>query len=150
MTSFSGYGEGWAIYAEQLADEIGMYEDDPLGRLGYLKFQLFRANRCVVDAGIHHLRWTREQAIRNFIDAEGEAEGFATREVERYCTQAGQSCSYKVGHMAWTRARVKAKAALGDTFDLKQFHDILKEGAMPLTILERRVDERIAAMKAKG
>jgi uncharacterized protein (DUF885 family) len=76
---FSGYGEGWALYAEQLADEMGMYQDDPLGRLGYLKFQLFRANRCVVDTGIHHLRWTREQAIHHFVEQEGEAPGFATR-----------------------------------------------------------------------
>ena len=73
---FSGYGEGWALYAEQLADELGMYDDDPLGRLGYLKFQLFRANRCVVDTGIHTLRWSREQAIRHFVEQDGEAPGF--------------------------------------------------------------------------
>ena len=112
---FSGYAEGWALYAEQLADEIGMYDDDPLGRIGYLKFQLFRANRCVVDTGIHHLRWTREQAIQYFVDSDGDAPGFATREVERYCATPGQACSYKIGHTVWTKARERAKAALGRT-----------------------------------
>ena len=113
---FSGYAEGWALYAEQLADEMGMYDEDPLGRLGYLKFQLFRANRCVVDTGIHALRWTREQAIRYFVDQDGEAPGFATREVERYSVTPGQACSYKLGHSVFTGLRAKAQAALGQRF----------------------------------
>jgi uncharacterized protein (DUF885 family) len=101
---FSGYAEGWALYAEQLADEMGMYDDDPLGRVGYLKMQLFRAGRCVVDTGIHHLGWSREQAIDYFVALDGDARGFATREVERYCSTPGQACAYKLGHTVWTRA----------------------------------------------
>ena len=135
---FSGYAEGWALYAEQLADEIGMYDDDPLGRLGYLKFQLFRANRCVVDTGIHHLRWSREQAIAYFVDQEGEAPGFATREVERYCAIPGQACSYKLGHNLIIGLRDKAKARMGAGFDLKTFHaTILGSGRVPLEVLQR-------------
>ncbi len=146
---FSGYGEGWALYAEQLADEIGMYDDDPLGRLGYLKFQLFRANRCVVDTGIHHLRWSREKAIQYFVDQDGEALGFATREVERYCTNPGQACSYKLGHTVFTGLRAKAKAAMGPRFDLKVFHDtVLGCGRVPLDILQKVGDDWIAGRVA--
>ncbi|HEY3951455.1 DUF885 domain-containing protein [Phenylobacterium sp.] len=146
---FSGYGEGWALYAEQLADEIGMYDDDPLGRIGYLKFQLFRANRCVVDTGIHHLRWSREQAIARFVDNEGEAPGFAAREVERYCATPGQACSYKLGHTTIVNLRERAKKALGGRFDIKDFHEaVLSGGRVPLDILERIGDDWIAARKA--
>ncbi len=144
---FSGYGEGWALYAEQLADELGMYDDDPLGRLGYLKFQLFRANRCVVDTGIHHLRWSREKAIDYFVAQEGEARGFATREVERYCANPGQACSYKLGHTVFTQLRAKARAAMGPRFDIKAFHDtVLNCGRVPLDILQRVGDDWIARM----
>ena len=143
---FSGYGEGWALYAEQLADELGMYDDDPLGRLGYLKFQLFRANRCVVDTGIHTLKWSREQAIRHFVEQEGEAPGFAAREVERYCVSVGQACSYKLGHSVFTGLRDKAKAKLGPKFDLKAFHDaVLGTGRVPLDILQQVGDRWLAA-----
>ncbi len=144
INGFSGYGEGWALYAEQLADEIGMYDDDPLGQLGYLKFLLFRANRCVVDTGLHHLRWTREQAIRHFVEAEGEAEGFATREVERYCVNPGQAASYKLGHSVFVDIRDLAKKQKGDRFDLKAFHTaVLRHGRVPLDVL-RRVGEEWA------
>ncbi len=148
-SGFSGYGEGWALYAEQLADEIGMYDDDPLGRLGYLKFQLFRANRCVVDTGLHHLKWSREKAIQYFVDQDGEAPGFATREVERYCANPGQACSYKLGHTVFTGIRAKAKAAMGARFDLKAFHDtVLNCGRVPLDILQKVGDEWIAGRVA--
>jgi len=141
---FSGYAEGWALYAEQLADEIGMYDDDPLGRIGYLKFQLFRANRCVVDTGIHHMKWSREQAIAYFVDQEGEAPGFATREVERYCATPGQACSYKIGHTVWTKARERAKAALGARYDIKDFHEAgLNCGRVPLDVLDGVIDRYI-------
>lgn len=143
---FSAYSEGWALYAEQLADELGAYAS-PLERAGYLQSFLFRATRLVVDTGLHARRWSREQATDYMVATTGFARPRTQREVERYCTQAGQACSYKVGHMAWTRARAKAQAALGPRFDIKAFHDILKEGAMPLTILEARVDERIAALR---
>ncbi len=146
---FSGYAEGWALYAEQLADEIGMYDDDPLGRIGYLKFQLFRANRCVVDTGIHHLKWSRERAIQHFIDAEGDAPGFVTREVERYCATPGQACSYKIGHTVWIRARDRAKAALGAKYQIKDFHEAgLGCGRVPLDVLDGVVDGYIGKMRA--
>ncbi len=144
---FSGYAEGWALYAEQLADEIGMYDEDPLGRIGYLKFQLFRANRCVVDTGIHHFKWSRERAIAQFVDSEGEAPGFAAREVERYCATPGQACSYKLGHTVITGLRDKAKTALGERFDIKAFHEaILSTGRVPLNILEQSTTRWIASI----
>ena len=146
---FSGYAEGWALYAEQLADELGMYEDDPLGRIGYLKFQLFRAGRCVVDTGIHHMGWTREQAIAYFLALDGEAPGFATREVERYCATPAQACSYKIGHTVWTRARTRAKEQLGPRFDIKDFHEAgLSYGRVPLDILDGVIDSYIKTAKA--
>jgi uncharacterized protein (DUF885 family) len=145
ISGFSGYGEGWALYAEQLADEIGMYDDDPLGRLGYLKFMLFRANRCVVDTGLHHLRWTREQAIRRFVEQEGETPGFAAREVERYCVNPGQACSYKIGHSVFTDVRERAKVKLGQRFNLKAYHTaVLRYGRVPLDVLRQIGDDWMA------
>ena len=142
---FSGYAEGWALYAEQLADEMGMYDDDPLGRIGFLKAQLFRAGRCVVDTGIHHLGWSREKAIAWFIDLEGDAPGLATREVERYCATPGQACSYKIGHTVWIRARRRAIAALGARYDIKDFHEAgLACGRVPLDVLDGVIDQWIA------
>jgi uncharacterized protein (DUF885 family) len=145
---FSGYAEGWGLYAEQLADELGMYDDDPLGRIGYLRFQLFRAGRCVVDTGIHHMRWSREQAIQYFVDLDADAPGFATREVERYCTQPGQACSYKIGHTVWTRARARAQAALGAKYDIKDFHEAgLGCGRVPLDVLDGVIDGYVAGVR---
>lgn len=145
IAGFSGYAEGWALYAEQLADEIGMYDDDPLGRLGYLKFQLFRANRCVVDTGIHHYRWTREQAIARFVEGDGEAPGFAKREVERYCATPGQACAYKLGQSVFLDLRDKARASLGDRYRIKDFHDtVIGCGRVPLEILKQIGDRWIA------
>ncbi len=143
---FSAYGEGWALYAEQLADELGAYAT-PLERAGYLQSFLFRAARLVVDTGLHSKKWSREKATDYLVATTGFARPRSQREVERYCTQAGQACSYKVGHMAWSRARDEAKRTLGRRFDLKQFHEVLKDGAMPLTILERRIRERTAAAR---
>ena len=146
---FSGYAEGWALYAEQLADEMGMYEDDPLGRIGYLKFQLFRARRCVVDTGIHHLGWGREKAIDYFVALDGDARGFATREVERYCSTPGQACSYKLGHNTWTGARARAEAALGARYDIKDFHEAgLGCGRVPLEVLDGVIDGWIVSKLA--
>jgi uncharacterized protein (DUF885 family) len=143
---FSAYGEGWALYAEQLADELGAYAT-PLERAGYLQSFLFRAARLVVDTGLHSKKWSREKATDYLVATTGFARPRSQREVERYCTQAGQACSYKVGHMAWSRARAEARKTLGRRFDLKQFHEVLKDGAMPLTILERRIRERSAAAR---
>jgi uncharacterized protein (DUF885 family) len=141
---YSAYGEGWALYAEQLADEIGGYRG--IERAGYLQSFLFRAERLVVDTGLNHKRWSREQAIDHMIATTGFARGRVQREIERYCASPGQACSYKIGHIAWLRARAEAQKTLGAKFDLRQFHEVLKEGAMPLTILERRIRERTAAL----
>ncbi len=144
LSFFSAYSEGWALYAEQLAEELGGYAN-PIERAGYLQSFLFRAARLVVDTGIHAKRWTRDQATDYFVDVVGFARPRSQREIERYCTQAGQACSYKLGHISWTRARAKAQAMLGDKFDLKQFHEVLRDGAVPLTILERQVEARARA-----
>lgn len=140
----SAYGEGWALYAEQLADELGGYAT-PLDRAGYLQSFLFRAARLVVDTGIHARRWSREQATQYMVEKTGFAQPRCQREVERYCTQPGQATSYKVGHMSWVNAREKAQATLGKKFDIKQFHAVLEEGAMPLSLLEKRIEERTKA-----
>ena len=146
---FSSYAEGWGLYAEQLADEMGAYENDPLGRVGYLQSLLFRAVRLVVDTGIHSKGWSREQAIRYMIDNTGRAEGAATSEIERYCAWPGQACAYKVGHNEWVRLREKARTTLGDRFDIKGFHDTaLAGGGVPLTVLERIVDNWVATQRA--
>jgi len=143
---FSAYQEGWALYAEQLADELGVYADDPLGRAGFLQSFLFRAARLVVDTGIHSKRWSRERATDYMVKTTGYARARSQREIERYCTMMGQACSYKVGHTAWVRARDEAKKRLGAKFDIRRFHEVLREGAMPLSILERRIRERTAAI----
>jgi uncharacterized protein (DUF885 family) len=146
ISFYSAYGEGWALYSEQLADELGGYSG--LEKAGYLQSFLFRATRLVVDTGLNSKRWSREKAVDYMIATTGFAQGRAQREIERYCASIGQACSYKIGHIAWTRARAKAQQILGNRFDLKQFHEVLKEGAMPLTILERRIEERARAQLA--
>lgn len=134
---FSAYTEGWALYAEQLADEMGMYEGDPYGRAGFLQSFLFRAVRLVVDTGMHFKRWSREQAVDYMVANTGYARSRAAREIDRYCIWPGQACSYKVGHTVWTRLRDQARARLGPRFDIKDFHDAgLNPGAAPLTVLE--------------
>jgi uncharacterized protein (DUF885 family) len=138
----SAYGEGWALYAEQLADELGGYSG--LEKAGYLQSFLFRAARLVVDTGIHAKRWSREKATQYLVETVGFSAGRSQREVERYCTQPGQACSYKIGHNKWTELRQRAQSQLGDKFSLPWFHDVLKEGLMPLEILEKRIDVRIA------
>lgn len=137
----SAYSEGWALYAEQLAEELGGYAT-PLDRAGYLQSFLFRAARLVIDTGIHAKQWSREQATDYMVEKTGFARARCQREVERYCTQPGQATSYKVGHGVWTRARAAAQAAQGDAFDIKQFHGVLEEGAMPLSMLEKRIAAR--------
>ncbi|HQP20899.1 MAG TPA: DUF885 family protein, partial [Phenylobacterium sp.] len=144
--SFSAFSEGWALYAEQLADEIGVYQGDPLGQAGYLQSLLFRASRLVIDTGIHAKRWSREKATDYMVSVTGYPRTRAQREVERYCVSPGQACSYKVGHTVWTRLRAESKAKLGPKFDLKAWHDAaLLSGSMPLTVLERRLAEWTAA-----
>ena len=141
-TWFSSYGEGWALYAEQLAVEMGMYDDDPLGRVGQLQAALFRAVRLVVDTGLHARDWSRERAIAYFVDALGENETVAVTEIERYCVWPGQACSYMVGKLTWLRLRDEAKRKLGAKFDLRAFHDAgLLSGSVPLPVLERVIGD---------
>ncbi|ACG77355.1 conserved hypothetical protein [Phenylobacterium zucineum HLK1] len=149
IAGFSPYSEGWALYSEQVALEMGLYEDDPLGELGQIQASLFRAARLVVDTGLHAMRWSREKAIETMTSIDGSPTSAATTEIERYCVWPGQACSYMVGKLTWLRLREKAKAALGPRFDLRSFHDAtLLSGAMPLTVLEGVVDRHIAAQKA--
>jgi uncharacterized protein (DUF885 family) len=141
---FSGYGEGWALYAEQLAVEMGAYDDDPLGHIGQLHDSVFRAVRLVIDTGLHSQNWSREQAIRYYVDQLGDQDASATTEVERYCVWPGQACSYMLGKLDWLRLRAKARTALGPRFDIRKFHDAgLLSGAMPLGVLDGRIDAYI-------
>ncbi len=142
----SGYAEGWALYAEQLAVEMGMYADDPLGHIGQLHDALLRAVRLVIDSGLHDQRWSREQSIAYFGAHLGDPDSAAVQEVERYCIWPGQACGYMLGKMEFLRLRDRAKKALGRRFDIRAFHDaVLLAGNMPLTVLDRRVDDYIAA-----
>ena len=141
---FSGYGEGWALYAENLAVEMGMYDNDPLGHIGQLHDSMFRAVRLVVDTGLHSQGWSREKAIRYYVDTLGDQDASATTEVERYCVWPGQACSYMLGKLDWLRQRERAKTALGARFDIRKFHDAgLLAGAMPLAVLDTRIGEYI-------
>jgi uncharacterized protein (DUF885 family) len=146
LLAFNAYSEGWALYAEQLADELGAYEGDPVGRLGYLQSLAFRACRLVVDTGIHAKRWTREQGVQFFVDVNGSNPEEVASEVDRYCAWPGQACGYKLGHSEINRQRQKAATALGAKFDLKAFNDtVVLGGNVPLDVLVRNVDESIQA-----
>jgi uncharacterized protein (DUF885 family) len=139
---FSANTEGWALYAEQLVDEMGVYDADPLGRLGMLQSELFRAARCVVDTGLHAKGWSREQAIDYMVNTTGDNRTAMTTEVERYCTWPGQATSYKVGQTRWLKLREQARRRLGAKFDIRDFHDVgLSAAPMPLSVLDRVVDD---------
>jgi uncharacterized protein (DUF885 family) len=145
----SAYGEGWALYSENLAKEMGVYADDPLGEIGYIQSSLFRSARLVVDTGLHSKRWSREKAVETMSSIDGSPKSAATTEIERYCVWPGQACSYMVGKLEWLRLRDKARTALGPRFDIRKFHDAgLLGGAMPLTVLEAVVDQYIAGAGA--
>ncbi len=149
LLGFSAFSEGWGLYSEQLADELGVYENNPLGKLGYLQSFMFRAARLVVDTGLHHKRWSREQGIRYMVDSLGDQESSVATEVERYCVWPGQATSYKVGQTRWSQLRARAQEQLGARFDIKGFHDTaLAAGAMPLAVLERVIDEWVATRRA--
>lgn len=144
LLSFSAYAEGWALYAEQLADELGAYESDPLGQLGYLQSLCFRACRLVVDTGLHAKRWSREQAIRWFAKHSGSPDSQIAGEVDRYCVWPAQCCSYKIGHNEMNRIRGAAQSRLGTGFDLRRFNDALVQcGNVPLTMLDAIVADRL-------
>ncbi len=144
LLAFNAYSEGWGLYAEQLADELGAYENDAVGRLGYLQSLAFRACRLVVDTGIHAKRWTREQGVQFFVDVNGSNPLEVASEVDRYCSWPGQACGYKVGHSEINRQRQKATTALGAKFDVKAFNDtVVLGGNVPLDVLAKNVDEYI-------
>jgi len=148
LLAFNAYSEGWALYAEQLGDELGVYEGDPLGRLGYLQSLSFRACRLVVDTGLHAKRWTRDHAIQWFAETNGSSAEEVTSEVDRYCAWPGQACGYKVGHSEINRLRAQAQRALGERFDLRAFDDALvTSGNVPLVVLGRIVEAHIAARR---
>ncbi|WJG08014.1 DUF885 domain-containing protein [Aliiglaciecola sp. LCG003] len=149
LSPFTAYTEGWALYTERLAWELG-FEKDPFDNIGRLQAELFRAVRLVVDTGIHAKRWTREEAIQYMADNTGIAQSDVVSEIERYIVMPGQATAYKVGMMKILEVREKAKQALGDKFDLAEFHDVvLKNGAVPLDILERLVDQYIQSKQAR-
>ena len=144
LLAFNAYSEGWGLYAEQLADELGAYESDPVGRLGYLQSIAFRACRLVVDTGIHAKRWTREQGVQFFVEVNGSNPLEVASEVDRYCSWPGQACGYKVGHSQINRQRERATTTLGARFDLKAFNDtVVLGGNVPLDVLAKNVDEHI-------
>ncbi len=142
FATYSAYTEGWALYAEGLADELGIYDGDPFGKIGYLQSLMFRAARLVADTGMHWKRWSREQATAYFVETLGLAPGRAGREIDRYAIWPGQACAYKIGHTEWLRLRAAVEKKQGKNFDIKAFHDVLRMGPMPLTVLARVVMAR--------
>lgn len=148
LIPFTAYQEGWALYTEWLAKDAGWYEGDPFGDLGRLQAEMFRAVRLVVDTGIHAKRWTREQAIAYMREKTGMGEKEVTAEIERYIVNPGQACAYKLGMLKIQELRKRAQTELGPKFDQKQFHDVvLKNGALPLEILEEQVNAYIQRTK---
>ncbi len=148
LGGYSAYTEGWGLYTERLADEMGVYKD-PYQRFGMLSLQMWRAIRLVVDTGMHSKRWTREQAQQYFRDNSSLSEIDLKREVDRYMNNPGQATSYMVGQLKIAELRERAKKALGTKFDIRDFHEaVLANGMMPLEVLEQVVDGYIAAKKA--
>jgi uncharacterized protein (DUF885 family) len=142
LVRFSSYTEGWALYAERVADELGVYRDNAAGRIGLLQSELFRAARIVVDTGIHHKRWTREQATKWMIENAGERPVGAQREIDRYCVYPGQACSFMVGATSIRTIRENARQRMGSRFHVRDFHDlVLRSGPVPLDVLQVAVEQ---------
>ncbi len=149
MLAFNAYSEGWALYAEQLADELGAYEGDAAGQVGYLSGLAWRAVRLVVDTGIHSRGWSRERAVQAFVEATGLPMATAQSEVDRYCAWPGQACGYKVGHNEINRQRDQAQAALGARYDLRDFNQAVVEGGnVPLDVLAGNVERYVARARS--
>ncbi len=147
---FTAYGEGWALYAESLGDEMGFYKD-PYQKYGNLSYEMLRASRLVVDTGLHAFGWTREQAIDYMVNNTGLTRDDITAEVDRYLVWPGQATGYKLGELKIKALRAKARTELGDKFDLRRFHNaVIDSGALPLAVLEQLIYEWIAAEKAKA
>ncbi|GGD97834.1 Tat pathway signal protein [Tsuneonella deserti] len=146
VLAFNAFSEGWALYAEQLADELGAYDEHPEWRLGYLQDQAFRACRLVVDTGLHANHWSRQQAVAFFVERNGTQRDEAASEVDRYCSWPGQACGYKIGHTEIVRQRARAQAAVGPRYDLRAFDGaVVRGGNVPLDVLAKNVDRYIAA-----
>lgn len=139
---FSAWTEGWALYAEHVADEIGSYADDPFGRIGYLQAQLWRAGRVVVDTGLHHERWSRDQGVAYMVDVVGELPGPTSREVDRYTVYPGQACCFMVGKQQLVTSREVARIRMGTRFSLGDYNDlILRSGPLPMEVLDAMVQQ---------
>ncbi len=146
----SAYGEGWALYTEKLGEEMGIYET-PYEEFGKLTYEMWRACRLVIDTGVHHYGWSREQALAYLRDHTALSEHEVTTEVDRYISWPAQALSYKLGEITIVRLRAEAEKELGDKFDIRAFHDaVLKQGSVPLPVLERQVRQFVADSKAKA
>lgn len=149
VAPYNSYVEGWALYSELVAKEMGMYKDDPFGDLGRLKAELFRSVRLVVDTGMHAKKWTREQAIAYMAETTGTTESDVVSEIERYMAWPGQALGYKLGMLKIVELRSYAKEQLGDKFDIKAFHDlVLLGGAVPMSVLDTKVKNWVESQKA--
>jgi uncharacterized protein (DUF885 family) len=146
---YSGYGEGWALYAESMGKELGLYTD-PYQYFGMLGAEMHRAVRLVVDTGLHRKKWSREKAIQYSLDHEAESRASVTAEIERYMANPGQALSYKIGQLKIQELRDRAKEKLGNAFDIREYHkQVLETGCVPLALLEEKIDKWIDEKKEK-
>jgi len=149
ILAFNPFSEGWALYGEQLADELGAYADFKVGRLGYLQSLAFRACRMVVDTGLHSKRWSRERAVQFFVERNGSKRKEVESEVDRYCSWPGQATGYKLGHSRIVQLREKAASKLGGAYDMKAFNDaVILGGNVPMDVLEKNVQRYIEGVRA--
>ncbi len=149
ILAFNAFSEGWALYGEQIADELGAYDDFQVGRLGYLQSLAFRACRMVVDTGLHHKRWTREQARQFFVEENGSKYEEVASEVDRYCSWPGQACGYKVGHSEIVEQRRRAQRELGGAYDFRAFNDaVVLGGNAPMDVMANNVGRYIERVRA--